>query len=301
MKIFMAGGSGFVGTNLAFYLLGKGHSIIAVGTSSAHKVIQHDKFNYISADTTIKGDWQDALKSVDAVINLAGKNIFKRWTDTYKDEIYTSRILTTRNLVEAIADQKDIIFCSTSAIGYYGDRADEVLKEGAPPGNDFAAKVCKDWEKEAFQAQAKGVRVTTMRFGVVLGKKGGALAKMVPAFKSFAGGPLGTGLQWFPWIHMDDLISAIIFILESPNLNGPVNFCSPNPVRNREFAGALGQVLNRPSLMRTPAFMIRLIMGEMGKSLMSSQRAIPDKLLKQGFKFQYPDINNALYNLLGSR
>jgi uncharacterized protein len=301
MKIFITGGSGFVGTTLAFYLLEKGHRVIAVGTSSAHKVIDHDKFHYISADTTIKGDWQDALKDIDAVINLAGKNIFKRWSDTYKDQIYTSRILTTRNLVEAITDRKDIIFCSTSAVGYYGDRADEVLKEDALPGNDFAAKLCRDWEKEAFQAQAKGVRVAAMRFGVVLGKDGGALAKMVPAFKSFAGGPLGSGLQWFPWIHMDDLIAAIIFILETPDLKGPVNFCSPNPVRHRDFANALGQVLNRPSVLKAPSFMIRMIMGEMGKSLMSSQRVIPDKLLKQGFKFQYPDIHNALYNLIGSR
>jgi len=297
MKIFITGGSGFVGTNLSFYLLEKGHSIVAVGTSSAHKLIRHENFHYISADTTVKGTWQDALKDVDAVINLAGKNIFKRWTDTYKDQIYNSRILTTQNLVEAIPDHKDIILCSTSAVGYYGDRADEVLKEDAPPGNDFAAKVCRDWEKEAFRAEIKGVRVAVTRFGVVLGKNGGALAKMIPAFKSFAGGPLGNGLQWFSWIHMDDLIAAIIFILESPDIKGAINLCSPNPVRNRKFAGALGQVLNRPSVMRTPAFMIRLIMGEMGKSLMSSQRAIPDKLLKHGFEFQYPDIHNALYNL----
>jgi uncharacterized protein len=297
MKIFITGGSGFVGRNLSFYLLEKGHSVIAVGTSSAHHVIRHDNFHYISADTTIKGGWQNTLKDIDAAINLAGKNIFKRWSDNYKDQIYTSRILTTRNLVEAITDQKDIILCSTSAVGYYGDRADDVLKEDALPGNDFAAKVCRDWEKEAFQAETKGIRVAAMRFGVVLGKNGGALAKMVPAFKFFAGGPLGSGLQWFPWIHMDDLIAAIIFILENPDVKGPINFCSPNPVRNRDFAGALGQVLNRPSVMRAPSFMIRLIMGEMGKSLMNSQRAIPDKLLKHGFKFQYPEINNALYNL----
>ncbi|MGD9107060.1 MAG: TIGR01777 family oxidoreductase [Desulfobacterales bacterium] len=297
MKIFITGGSGFVGTNLAFYLLEKGHRVIAVGTSSAHKLIEHDNFHYISADTTIKGEWQDALKAVDAVVNLAGKNIFKRWSDSYKKQIYNSRILTTSNLVEAIPEKKDIILCSTSAVGYYGDRADEVLKEDAPPGNDFAAKVCRDWEKEAFQAEAKGVRVAAARFGVVLGKNGGALAKMLPAFKSFAGGPLGSGLQWFPWIHMDDLIAAIIFILENPDIKGPINLCSPNPVTNHDFAAALGQVLNRPSVLRTPSFMIRLIMGEMGKSLMSSQRAIPDKLLTHGFKFQYPDIINALYNL----
>jgi uncharacterized protein len=298
MKIFITGGSGFVGTNLSFYLLEKGHRVIAVGRSSAHKVIRHDNFHYISADTTIKEAWQDALKDVDAVINLAGKNIFKRWSDTYKDQIYTSRILTTRNLVDAISDKKDIILCSTSASGYYGNRADEILKEDALPGKDFAAKVCRDWEKEAFQAEAKGVRVAVMRFGVVLGKNGGALAKMLPAFKSFAGGPLGSGLQWFPWIHMDDLIAAIMFILEKPDVKGPINFCSPNPVRNRNFSKTLGKVLNRPSVLKTPPFMVRLIMGEMGRSLMNSQRAIPDKLLKQGFKFQYPEIHNALYNLV---
>lgn len=298
MKIFITGGSGFVGTNLSFYLLEKGHSIIAVGTSLSHKVISHENFRYISADTTIKGAWQDALKDVDAVINLAGKNIFKLWSDNYKKQIYKSRILTTRNLVEAMPDKKDTILCSTSAAGYYGDRADEVLKEDSLPGYDFLAKVCIDWEKEAFQAQAKGIRVAAMRFGVVLGKNGGALAKMVPAFKFFAGGPLGSGLQWFPWIHMDDLIAAIIFILENPDIKGPLNFCSPNPVRNRDFAKTLGKVLSRPSFMRAPSFMIRLIMGEMGKSLMSSQRAIPDKLLKHGFTFQYPDINNTLYDLV---
>lgn len=298
MKIFITGGSGFVGTNLSFYLIEKGHSIIAVGTSLSHKVISHENFRYISADTTIKGAWQDALKDVDAVINLAGKNIFKLWSDSYKDQIYKSRILTTRNLVEAMPDKKDTILCSTSAAGYYGDRADEVLKEDSLPGYNFLAKVCIDWEKEAFQAEAKGIRVAAMRFGVVLGKNGGALEKMVPAFKFFAGGPLGSGLQWFPWIHMDDLIAAIIFILENPDVKGPLNFCSPNPVRNRDFAKTLGKVLSRPSFMRAPSFMIRLIMGEMGKSLMSSQRAIPDKLLKHGFTFQYPDINNALYNLV---
>jgi len=300
MKIFITGGSGFVGTNLSFYLLEKGHSIIAVGTSLSHKVISHENFRYISADTTKKGAWQDALKDVDAVINLAGKNIFKLWSDSYKDQIYKSRILTTRNLVEAMPDKKDTILCSTSAAGYYGDRADEVLKEDSLPGYNFLAKVCIDWEKEAFQAEAKGIRVAAMRFGVVLGKNGGALEKMVPAFKFFAGGPLGSGLQWFPWIHMDDLIAAIIFILENPDVKGPLNFCSPNPVRNRDFAKTLGKVLSRPSFMRAPSFMIRLIMGEMGKSLMSSQRAIPDKLLKHGFTFQYPNINNALYNLTAS-
>lgn len=298
MKIFITGGSGFVGTHLGHDLLNRGHRVIVVGTSSAHKNPPNENFRYISADTTLKGPWQDVLEDVDAIINLAGRNIFKLWSDTYKNQIYNSRILTTRNLVEAVPESKGIIFCSTSGAGYYGNRADEVLMEDASPGSDFLAKVCIDWEKEAFLAEKKGVRVAAMRFGVVLDKNGGALAKMIPAFKSFAGGPLGSGLQWFPWIHMDDLISAINFIIENNEIKGPVNFCAPNPIRNRDFGKALGNVLKRPSFMKVPLFMIRLVMGEMGTLLTNSQKVIPHKLLRHGFKFQHPDIDHALGDIL---
>ena len=298
MKIFITGGSGFVGTHLVQDLLYRGHRVIAVGTSSAHKNPPNENFRYISADTTLKGPWQDVLEDVDAIINLAGRNIFKLWSDTYKNQIYNSRILTTRNLVEAVPESKGIILCSTSGAGYYGNRADEVLMEDASPGSDFLAKVSIDWEKEAFLAEKKGVRVAAMRFGVVLDKNGGALAKMIPAFKSFAGGPLGSGLQWFPWIHMDDLISAINFILENDEIKGPVNFCAPNPIRNRDFGKALGNVLKRPSFMKVPLFMIRLVMGEMGTLLTNSQKVIPHKLLRHGFKFQHPDIDHALGDIL---
>ena len=155
-----------------------------------------------------------------------------------------------------------------------------------------------DWEKEAFLAEKKGARVAVMRFGVVLGKNGGALAKMIPAFRSFAGGPIGSGEQWFPWIHLEDLISAVMFIIKNQDIKGPVNFCAPNPVRNRDFAKALGRILGRPSFMRAPSFMIRTLMGEMGSIVMSSQRVVPDKLLKNGFEFQYPDVEKALNNLI---
>lgn len=298
MKIFIAGGSGFVGTHLSRYLLDKGHNVIGVGTASSHRSIRHENFTYISADTTEEGTWQDRLEDVDAVINLAGRTIFKRWSDAYKKQIYNSRILTTRHLIEAISAKAELTLCSTSAVGYYGDRADEILHEDSSSGDNFLARVSIDWEKEAFRAEEKDVRVAVMRFGVVLGKNGGALEKMVPAFKFFAGGPLASGIQWFPWIHMEDLISAIMFILENHELKGPVNFCSPNPVRNRDFASALGKVLKKPSSIKTPSFMIRAIMGEMGTSLINSQRAIPDTLLKHGFKFQYPDIHQALNNIL---
>lgn len=298
MKIFLSGGTGFVGTNLARYLLHNGHRVIATGTASIHKSISHENFRYISADTTEEGPWQDSIKDVDGLINLAGRSIFNRWSERYKKQIYNSRILTTRNIVEALPDDKDIVLCSTSAVGYYGNRGEEILTENASSGDDFLARVSIDWEKEAFLAEKKGVRVAIMRFGVVLGKNGGALAKMVPAFKSFAGGPIGSGDQWFPWIHLDDLISAVMFILENQDIEGLLNFCAPNPVRNRDFAKALGKVLGRPSFMRAPSFMIRALMGEMGTVVMSSQRVVPDKLLKNGFEFQYPDIEKALDNLI---
>lgn len=301
MKIFITGGSGFVGTHLIHDFIDRGHRVIAVGTSSAHRNPPNENFRYISADTTVKGPWQDALEDVDAIINLAGRNIFKLWSDAYKNEIYNSRILTTRNLVEAVPHRKGIILCSASGAGYYGNRADEVLKEDASSGSDFLAKVCIDWEKEAFQAEKKGVRVAAMRFGVILDKNGGALAKMIPAFKSFAGGPLGSGLQWFPWIHMDDLISAINFILENDEIKGPVNFCAPNPIRNRDFGKALGKVLKRPSFIKVPSFMIRLVMGEMGTLLLNSQKMIPHEFLSHGFKFQHPDIDHALGDIFKKR
>ena len=297
MKIFITGGSGFVGTRLIHDLIDRGHHVIAVGTSSAHRNPPNQNFRYISADTTLKGPWQDALEDVDAVINLAGRNIFKLWSDAYKKLIYDSRILTTRNLVEALPHREGVILCSTSGAGYYGNRADESLTEDASFGSDFLAKVCIDWEKEAFRAEKKGVRVAAMRFGVVLDKNGGALAKMIPAFKSFAGGPLGSGRQWFPWIHMADLISAINFILETNEIKGPVNFCAPNPVRNRDFGKSLGNVLKRPSFMKVPSFMIRLVVGEMGTLLTNSQKVIPHTLLRHGFKFQHPDIDAALEDI----
>jgi uncharacterized protein len=297
MKIFITGGSGFVGTRLIHDLIDRGHRVIAVGTSSTHKNPPNENFRYISADTTLKGSWQDALEDIDAIINLAGRNIFKLWSDTYKQQIYNSRILTTRNLVEALPERKEIILCSTSGAGYYGNRADESLTEDASSGSDFLANVCIDWEKEAFLAEKKGVRVAAMRFGVVLDKNGGALSKMIPAFKSFAGGPLGSGRQWFPWIHMADLISAINFILETNEIKGPVNFCAPNPIRNRDFGKSLGNVLKRPSFMKVPSFMIRLVVGEMGTLLTNSQKVIPHKLLRHGFKFQHPDIDAALEDI----
>ncbi len=297
MKLFITGGTGFVGTTLSETLLNKGHKVIATGTSSSHKLTGRKHFEFISADTTQQGPWQESLKDIDGVINLAGKNIFRLWTDEYKNQIYNSRILTTRHLVDALPENKDIILLSTSAAGYYGDQGDEILDEKASSGTDFLAKVCIDWENEAIHAEKKGVRVVTMRFGVVMGKNGGALSKMVLPFRFFMGGPLGKGLQWFPWIHIEDLIAAILFILGIPDIRGPVNFTAPNPVQYRDFAHTLGNVIHRPSSMPVPAVLIRLLMGELGKSFLNSQRVIPEKLTVSGFSFSYPELRMALSNI----
>ncbi len=296
MQIFIAGGLGFIGGNLVNFFLHKGYQVTAVGTRSNPHAVDHHNFTYIAADMTIKGDWQEELEDIDVAINLAGRTIFKPWTKRYKNQIHDSRILSTRNLVDSIQKNKKVVLCNASAVGYYGNRGDEILEETASQGNDFLAKVTGDWEDEALKGEEKGIRVVMTRFGIVLGKDGGAMKKMVPAFRYFAGGPMGNGRQWFPWIHMDDLLSAVMLVMENTNIKGPVNFCSHQPVRNRDLAKTLGRILNRPSFMPAPGFMIRLILGELGSSLLCSQHCVPRVLLKHGFIFKYPDIRDAIQN-----
>ena len=298
MKILITGGSGFIGSNLSKYLLGGGHKVTAVSRSADQHRIRHENYRYITADTTRPGNWQKEAEETEAVVNLTGASIFKRWTASYKKMIYNSRILTTRHVVAALPEGRAVTLCSTSGTGYYGNRGDDILREDESVGRDFLAGVSLDWEKEAQRATTKGVRVAVMRFGVVLGKNGGALAKMIPAFKLFVGGSMGSGNQWFPWIYLEDLMAAILFILEHQDVSGPLNFCAPNPVRYRELAKTLGEALGRPSFMPAPAFMIRLAMGEFGDVFLASQRTIPDQLLQHGFSFQYPDIKSAIQDVV---
>jgi len=298
MKVFMTGGTGFVGTFLAKRLIKDGHTVTIFTPSSGKTDIKMDGLFYLIGDPNIRGKWQEAVRDHDVIINLAGASIFSRWTDAYKNILRSSRIDTTQHLVEALPDDsKHITFFSTSAVGYYGFHEDEELIESSPSGDDFLAHLARDWEVEALRAQAKGARVVITRFGIVLGKNGGALGQMIPLFKYFIGGPLGSGRQWFSWVHMDDLAEAFIFLLAHQEIYGAVNLCSPNPVRNKDLGKAIGRVLHRPSFMPAPGFMIELILGEFGSVLLKGQRVIPRRLLDAGFEFRYPYIEEALKNI----
>jgi uncharacterized protein (TIGR01777 family) len=294
MKIAITGSSGFVGTRLTQYLMDYNHRVTGIDAVTVGDHVKEDQFHFIQADTTQPGDWQQALFDADAVVNLTGKNIFHLWNKKYKAQIYNTRVLTTRNIVAALKMNQNITLVSTSAAGFYGDRGEEILDEAKAPGDDFLARVCVDWEKEANAAQKKGVRVVMTRFGVVLGKNGGALATMLPAYRMFVGGPMGDGQHWFPWIHIEDLLAAMLFVITHSEINGPLNFCSPNPARNAEFVKTLAAALNRPGFFRTPAFLLKLAAGELGHSLLNSQRTVPAQLLSHGFQFQYPDLPDAI-------
>ncbi len=298
MKVFITGGRGFVGKHLSEFLLQQGCQVVSVSRSQSFDEIDHPDFRYLSADTTQPGDWQTELKDANIVINLAGTNIFHYWTSKYKRSIYDSRILTTRNLVDALSESGDITLISTSAMGYYGNRGDDVLNEQEPVGNDFLAKVCRDWEAEALKAEAKGIRTIIARFAVVADKRGGAMKMMIPPFRFFVGGPLGNGKQWFPWIHLKDLISAIWYLVENKELKGTYNFCAPEPVRNKDMASIIGKLLHRPSFMAVPGFAIRMVIGELGSMVLYSQRGTPENLVQSGFQFQYPDFTGAMKEIL---
>ena len=302
MKIFMTGGTGFVGTSLTRGLAEKGHEVTVMTRATGAGQPLPGGISYLEGDPSMTGVWQDAVAGNDIIINLAGASIFKRWTKSYKEKIRLSRILTTRNLVEALKARRgrETLFISTSAVGYYGFREDEELDEGSPPGEDFLARVSQEWEKSALEAEASGVRVVILRFGIVLGKYGGALKQMLPLFKAYLGSPLGSGKQWFSWIHEKDLINIYLYLMEQDGLSGPINCTAPNPIRNREMTKALGEVLGKPTFMPpVPGFIIRMVIGEFGSTLLRGQKALPKRLLKRGFQFQFPEIREALMALLG--
>jgi uncharacterized protein (TIGR01777 family) len=300
MNIFMTGGTGFVGAFLSQELALKGHDITILTRKERHPAPRDNRIRYLTGDPKQEGAWMAQVPEHDWVINLAGASISTKWTDESKRILYDSRVLTTKNLVAALAagDRRQL-FCSTSAPGYYGPRGEEELTEESPPGQDFLAKLAQDWETEALKAQDLGIRTVVTRFGIVLGKGGGMLEQLVPMFRRFVGGPVGSGEQWLSWIHQQDLVRSFLFLAEHPELVGPVNFTSPNPVRNRNFAKALGRALNRPAFIPTPAFLLRMVLGEFAEVILTGQKVLPQKLLAASFQFLYPTIDQAFQHLLG--
>ena len=301
MKVFLSGGTGFVGSFLTGRLAEAGHQVTILTRSKQDGRAVPQGVSLLAGDPTIPGDWQQKVADHDAIINLAGESIFNRWTTKTKGLIRQSRILTTRNIVQALCSRKGAAteLLSASAVGYYGFREDEIVDEYGHSGNDFLALVSQAWEAEATRAEDLGVRVVLCRFGIVLGRDSGALKKMVPIFKMGLGSPLGSGKQWFPWIHEQDLVNILLFLMDRKDISGPVNCVAPNPVRNREMTKILGQVLGKSTFMPSvPGWALRLGMGEFGTVLLKGQKVVPKRLLDNGFTFQFSTIKEALENLI---
>ena len=295
MKLVITGGTGFIGSALCARLLELGHFLILFTRAPAPATASANK-KWLTWNPRSSGSWEQAIEGVDGVINLAGEPIARRWTEKQKEKIASSRIGTTRALVTVIgkAKEKPKFLINGSAVGYYGPRGNETLTEEAGPGSDFLSRVCSAWENEAKRAEDYGARVITLRTGIVLGKGGGALAKMLLPFKLFVGGPLGSGEQWMSWIQLEDVIGLILFLLEHPDARGAINVTAPNPVTMNEFCKSLGDVLNRPSWAPVPAFALRLLLGEMADMLLTGQRVLPAQAQKLGYTFKYPTLREAL-------
>lgn len=301
MKIFMTGGTGFVGTTLTKKLTQEKHQVTILTRAPTEDRPLPKGATYLEGDPTEKGAWQESVAEHEVIINLAGASIFRRWSETAKEIIRDSRIHTTRNLVEALSARKgkETLFLSTSAIGYYGSHEDEELDENTPPGEGFLPSLAQEWESEALKAGAYGARVAPLRFGIVLGKNGGALRQMIPIFSLCLGSPLGSGKQWFSWIHEEDLARIYLHLMGQKDISGPINCTAPNPVRNMDLTRALGEALGKPTFLpAVPGFMLRIIMGEFGSVLLEGQRVLPKRLLDTGFRFTFPEIHKVLRDLL---
>lgn len=298
MNILITGGTGFIGSELCPILLQEGHFLTIITRSpQKHADEQAKNQQFISWDD----DLTAAMNNADAVINLAGENIFgQRWTDEVKKRIHNSRVETTQQLAEVIQEVENPpeVMVSGSAAGYYGGRGSDVLTEEEPPGDDFLAQVCVDWEEAAQPVQEAGVRLAIPRIGIAMEQGGGALQKMLLPTKFFLGGPIGRGTQFVPWIHRHDLCRGLTFPLENENFEGPYNLTAPNPVTMETLADTLGNVLNRPSAFRVPEFALSLILGEAAKPILESLRAVPNHLQEAGFEFKFPYIREALSEIL---
>ncbi|MFQ5989486.1 MAG: TIGR01777 family oxidoreductase [Candidatus Methylomirabilales bacterium] len=299
--VLVSGATGFIGRGLCHTLKERGLTFTACSR-------RPDRAKSLLPGVKEAYRWRPKLESAplaaiqgaQAVVHLAGETVAGRWTKDKKKAIRESRIVGTRNLVDAIGDAKSkpgVLVCA-SAVGYYGSRGDEELTEDSGPGDDFLAELCQAWEAEAKRAEEFGVRVVMLRTGVVLGLGGGALQQMLLPFKMGLGGPVGNGRQWMPWVSLDDVIGIILHAIGVADIKGPVNVTAPHPVRNAEFAKTLGKVLHRPAFLPAPTFVLKILLGEFADVLLSSQRILPKRIQQSGYAFRHPTLEAALPAIL---
>jgi uncharacterized protein (TIGR01777 family) len=309
MRIFITGGTGLVGGHLVARLLERGDQVaVLTRRPVAARLKCGERCTIVPGDPGKRDDWMNAVKDCDAVVNLAGENVFgQRWSPEVKQALVSSRVQGTENVVAALAarptmaDGRPKVLVNASAIGYYGPHGDEELTEDAAAGSDFLAQLCVEWEKAALAAKAHGIRVGIVRVGVVLAREGSALQKMLTPFKMFVGGPVGSGRQYLSWIHIDDLVGLIVFLLDRGDAEGVYNGTAPQPVTNKEISQAIGRVLHRPSFMKAPKFALRIVLGEVAGLVTEGQRVLPRHSLAQGYAFRFAEVNGALQDLLGKK
>jgi uncharacterized protein len=301
MRVMITGGTGLIGSALARELGSAGHEVIVLTRDPARNGPLPPGVRAVSWDGRTAEGWSHLLNADTGIVNLAGEGIARgRWSEAQKRRIRESRVESGRAVVAAIrqARERPRVLLQGSAVGYYGPCGDEVVTESQPPGSDFLASVCIEWEASTSEAEALGVRRAVLRTGVVLSGEGGALPRMAIPFRLMVGGPLGSGRQWISWIHVADEVGAIRFLLEREDARGPFNLTAPGPLTSRAFSRVLGRVLRRPSLAPAPSLALRLVLGEMAEMLLHGQRAVPHRLMELGYVFRYPEAEAALHHLL---
>ncbi len=304
MKIILTGGTGFIGTYLLQRLSEQPNDIVLFTRSpAAAKTMNAASLRYVHWDAKSFGPWIEEINGADVVINLIGKNVFEqRWTAAVKQELIDSRVHSTGLIVEAIrrSSRKPNVLVSASAVGFYGEKRDELVTEESPGGNDFLAGLVVQWERAAKKAEEYGVRVANPRTGIVLQKDGGMVERLLLPFRLFGGGWIGSGKQYIPWVHMDDVVRGMLYPIENETVSGPYNLTSPNPVTMKEFCRILGNVLHRPSWVPVPDFALKILYGEGAKVIIAGQKAVPQKLLNAGYQFSFSDLETALRDILRS-
>lgn len=303
MKIVISGGTGFIGKRLTKELVKKGHHVYIL-TRKAKEMSSEEHISYIQWLTSIDDECLQALEGVHVFINLAGEPLNSgRWTKKRKELILHSRLQTTEKVMELLKKLSNPprLFLNASAIGYYGTSETAIFTENTrKSGNDFLAETVKKWEEKAFEATHLGIRTIFFRFGIILDKNEGALPKIVLPYKLFVGGTLGSGKQWLSWIHIDDVVHGILFLIENESIEGPVNFTAPNPVTMKEFGKTVSSALHRPHWLKTPSFALKLALGEMSMLVLEGQKVLPIKLLESGYPFRFTNLKDALLDLYGN-